>query len=412
MPTLAPDPASTSLRRQRSFVLFWCARVSASSAFQMQAVAVGWQIYDLTGSAFDLGLAGLVQFLPVVGLALVIGHVADRYDRRLVVRMAQLVEAAAAVCLAIGSAAAWLDVETIFALLFVAGTARAFELPTMHALVPGLVPAPLFSRAVAGSASANQVAVVVGPVVGGVLYTAGPAVVYGTCTALFLGASVLVGLIHVEAPARSREPFSPASIFAGVAFIRSRRELVGVISLDLFVVLLGGAMALLPVYARDILLVGPEGLGMLRSAIAVGALTSSVVLSRHPLRRRVGWILLSAVTGFGLATAVFAVSTSVPLTLAALALCGASDAVSVVIRFSLVQARTPPEMRGRVSSVESLFAGASNTLGDFEAGVTAAWFGTEPAVLVGGIGSILVAILWMRLFPELTDIETLDGPRA
>jgi hypothetical protein len=237
-------------------------------------------------------------------------------------------------------------------------------------------------------------------------------VVYATCTALFLGASVLVGLIHIESPARSREPFSPTSLFAGFAFIRSRRELIGVISLDLFVILFGGAMALLPIYARDILLVGPEGLGVLRSAIAVGALTSSGVLSRHPLRRRVGWILFAAVTGFGLATAAFAVSTSVPVTLAALALCGASDAVSVVIRFSLVQARTPSEMRGRVSSVNSLFVGASNTLGDFEAGVTAAWFGTVPAVLFGGIGSVLVALLWMRLFPELTEIETLDGPRA
>ncbi len=401
-----------SLRRQRSFVLFWCARVAATAAFQMQAVAIGWQIYDLTGSAFDLGLVGLIQFVPVVGLALVVGHVADRYDRRLVVRVAQIVEAAAAACLAVGSIEAWLDIPAIFMLLFVAGTARAFELPTMHALVPGLVPAPLFSRAVAGAASANQAAVVLGPAVGGLLYAVGPAAVYATCTVLFLGASVLVALIHIEAPPRSAQPFSLASLFAGFAFIRGRRELVGVISLDLFVVLLGGAIALLPIYARDILQVGPEGLGMLRSAPALGALASSIVLSRHPLRRRVGRILFAAVTGFGLATAVFAVSTSVALTLAALALCGASDAVSVVIRFSLVQARTPSAMRGRVSSVNSLFVGASNSLGDFEAGVTAAWFGTVPAVLIGGIGSVLVALIWMRLFPELAAIETLDAPAA
>jgi MFS family permease len=411
MTTLAPDP-STSLRRQRSFVRFWCARVAATSAFQMQAVAVGWQIYDLTGSAFDLGLVGLVQFVPVVALALVVGHVADRYDRRLVVRIAQLVEAVAAIALAIGSVEHRLGIPAIFAILFVAGTARAFELPTMHALVPGLVPAPLFSRAVAGSTSASQAAIVLGPAIGGLLYIAGPTVVYLTCTALFLGASVLITLIHIEAPARSREPFRLASLFAGFAFIRGRRELVGVISLDLFAILLGGAIALLPVYARDILRVGPEGLGMLRSAPALGALASSILLSRHPLRRRVGPILFAAVICFGAATAVFAVSTSLALSLAALALCGASDAVSVVIRFSLVQTRTPSEMRGRVSSVNSLFVGASNTLGDFEAGLTAAWFGVVPAVLIGGIGSVLVALIWMRLFPELAAIESLDGPRA
>lgn len=404
--------ASTSLRRQRSFVLFWCARVAATSAFQMQAVAIGWQIYEFTGSALDLGLVGLIQFAPVVGLALVVGHVADRYDRRLVVRAAQLIEAAAAACLAVGSAGAWLDIPAVFVLVFVAGTARAFELPTMHALVPGLVPAPLFSRAVAGSTSANQAAVVLGPAIGGLLYGVGPAAVYVTCTALFLGASVLIAFLRVEAPAAARAPFSLASLFAGFAFIRGRRELVGVISLDLFVVLLGGAIALLPIYARDILQVGPEGLGMLRSAPAIGALAATIVLARHPLRRRVGRILFAAVTGFGLATAVFAVSTSVALTMAALALCGACDSVSVVIRFSLVQARTPSEMRGRVSSVNSLFVGASNTLGDFEAGVTAAWFGTVPAVLIGGIGSVLVAVIWLRLFPELAAIETLEGPAA
>ena len=405
---LAPVP-STSLRRQRSFVLFWCARVAATSAFQMQAVAIGWQIYDLTGSALDLGLVGLVQFVPVVVLALVVGHVADRYDRRLVVRVAQLVEAATAVALAIGSAEGWLSIPAIFVIVFVAGTARAFELPTMHALVPGLIPPPLFSRAVAGSTSANQAAVVLGPAIGGLLYAAGPTVVYLTCTTLFVVASVLVTLIRrIEAPARSREPFKLVSLFAGFAFIRDRRELVGVVTLDLFVILLGGAVALLPIYARDILRVGPEGLGVLRSASAVGALASSILLSRHPLRRHVGRILFAAVTCFGVATTVFAVSTSLALSLVALALCGAADALSVVIRFSLVQIRTPAEMRGRVSSVNSLFVGASNTLGDFEAGVTAAWFGAVPAVLIGGIGAVLVALIWMRLFPELMRIETLD----
>ena len=216
------------------------------------------------------------------------------------------------------------------------------------------------------------------------------------------------GFRIAEVPARSREPFKLVSLFAGFAFIRDRRELVGVVTLDLFVILLGGAVALLPIYARDILRVGPEGLGVLRSASAVGALASSILLSRHPLRRHVGRILFAAVTCFGVATTVFAVSTSLALSLVALALCGAADALSVVIRFSLVQIRTPAEMRGRVSSVNSLFVGASNTLGDFEAGVTAAWFGAVPAVLIGGIGAVLVALIWMRLFPELMRIETLD----
>jgi MFS family permease len=327
--------------------------------------------------------------------------------------VAQLVEAAAAVALAIGSAEGWLSIPAIFAIVFVAGTARAFELPTMHALVPGLIPPPLFSRAVAGSTSANQAAVVLGPAIGGLLYAAGPMVVYLTCTALFLVASVLVTLIsRIEVPARSREPFKLVSLFAGFAFIRDRRELVGVVTLDLFVILLGGAVALLPIYARDILRVGPEGLGVLRSASAVGALASSILLSRRPLRRHVGRILFAAVACFGLATTVFAVSTSLALSLVALALCGAADALSVVIRFSLVQIRTPAEMRGRVSSVNSLFVGASNTLGDFEAGVTAAWFGAVPAVLIGGIGAVLVALIWMWLFPELTRIETLDTVKA
>jgi len=403
-----PTSSPNSLTAHRPFRLFWLARVSATSAFQMQAVAIGWQIYDLTGSAFDLGLVGLVQFLPVVLLALVVGHVADQYDRRLVVRVCQLVECAAAVTLTAGSLGGWLTIPVILAAVFVIGSARAFELPTMYALVPGLVPPALLSRGVAGSTSANQIAVVVGPAVGGVLYAAGPVAVYLTCAVLFLLASMLVTLIRLDLPPPERKAVSLASLFAGFAYIWSRRILVGVILLDLFAVLLGGATALLPIYARDILSIGPEGLGVLRSAPAVGALSASILLAHFPIRRHAGWILFASIAAFGLATTIFAVSTSFVLSLAALCALGAADSISVVIRFSLVQLRTPHEVRGRVSAVNSLFVNASNTLGDFRSGVTASWFGVVPAVLIGGVGTLLIAAAWLRAYPELARIDSLE----
>ncbi|MBV8651736.1 MAG: MFS transporter [Alphaproteobacteria bacterium] len=402
-PVAAPSPY---LMRHPSFVLFWAARFAATAAYQMQAVAIGWQVYDLTHSAFNLGLVGLVQFVPVVLLALVVGHVADRYDRRLVIRICQVIEGAAAAVLALGSAGHWLTTEAIYAVVFVIGSARAFELPTMHALVPGLVPQSLFTRAVAGSATANQIAIISGPALGGVLYLAGPAVVYGTCSALFLIASLFVTLIHLERVPTEARKLSLATLLAGFAFIRSRPAILGCITLDLFAVLLGGATALLPVYARDILATGPWGLGLLRAAPAIGALSAFLYLTRHPLERRIGRVMFASVGMFGLATLVFGISTSLPLSLAALAVLGASDSVSVVIRLSLVQTETPDEMRGRVSAVNSMFIGTSNTLGEFESGVTAAWFGTVPAVLLGGIGTILVALICMRVFPSLARIES------
>jgi MFS family permease len=401
-----PLPA---LMAHRPYALFWWARVSATTAAQMLAVAIGWQIYELTGSAFDLGLVGLVQFVPVVVLALVVGHVADRYERRLVVRSCQLVQSAAAATLAIGSLRGGLAAGTIFAIVLVIGTARAFELPSMHAMVPALVPPPLFPRAVAGSVSANQTAIIVGPAIGGVVYLAGPATVYALCAVIFVVAAALVTLIRVERPAVDRAPVSLQSLFAGIAYIAGRPPLLGVISLDLFAVLLGGATALLPIYARDILVTGPWGLGLLRSAPALGALSMSIFLARHPPQRHVGRIMFAAVVTFGLATMVFALSTLFPLSFAALAVLGAADGISVVIRFSLVQIETPDEMRGRVGAVNSLFVGTSNTLGEFESGATAAWFGTVPAVLIGGIGTVLVAVLWMRLFPQLARIDKMGG---
>ena len=402
-------PLTPSLLAQKPFALYWCARASTSLAFQMQAVAVGWQGYELTGSAFFLGLIGLSQFLPMFLLTLIVGQVADRYDRRRVAAICQLVEGTAAAALAIGSAGGWLGRQSLLAIVFVVGAARAFEGPIMQALVPGLVPTRLLSRAIAWAASANQTATVLGPALGGLLYVAGPTTVYATVGGLFLGASLLVSGIQMARVPLVREPVSLRSLFAGIAFIRSRPAVLGAISMDLFAVLLGGATALLPVYARDILRTGPWGLGLLRSAPAIGALSMSVVLAHHPLQRRVGRRMFGAVALFGVATIVFGVSRSLVVSLVALAVLGASDVISVVIRNSLVQIETPDAMRGRVSAVHMMFIGTSNQLGEFESGVTAALFGVVPAVLIGGAGTIIVVILWLRLFPELARINSLHG---
>jgi MFS family permease len=404
-PSLSP---ASSIMRQKPFALFWYARVATIIAFQMVGVAVGWQIYALTNSALYLGLVGLAQFLPMFLLTLVVGHVADRYDRRTVARVCQIVEGAAAGALALGSFGGWQSKESILAIVFAVGAARAFEGPTMHALMPGLVPAPLIPRAAAWSASALQTASILGPALGGMLYAAGPTTVYAVACILFLTASMLVALIRITRVPPSREPLSLRSLFAGITFIRSQPAILGAISLDLFAVLLGGATALLPVYARDILNTGPWGLGLLRSAPAAGALAMSVFLARHPLRRRVGRTMFGAVAIFGVATIVFAVSTSFVLSLGALVVLGAADVFSVVIRQSLVQIETPDEMRGRVSAVNSMFIGTSNQLGEFESGVTAALFGVVPAVLIGGIGTILVVLIWLRLFPELARVDSLE----
>lgn len=377
-------------------------------AFQMLGVAVGWQIYALTSSAMYLGFVGLAQFFPMFLLTLVVGHVADRYDRRNIARVCQIVEGLCAGILAWASFSGWQSKESILITIFIVGAARAFEGPTLQALLPGLVPVEVFPRAAAWSASAMQTATIVGPAIGGFLYAAGPTAVYLAAGILYLVAAVFIGLIRIKHVSAKHEPVNVSSLFAGISYIRSRKEILGAISLDLFAVLLGGATALLPVYARDILRTGPWGLGLLRSAPAVGALVMSVYLARFPLRHRVGRIMFRSVAVFGLATLVFAVSTSFLLSLVSLVVLGASDVISVVIRHSLVQIRTPDEMRGRVSAVNSMFIGTSNQLGEFESGVTAALFGTVPAVLIGGFGTILVVFVWVRLFPQLAQVDTLD----
>ena len=400
-----PDLASTSLLRQRSFVLFWSSRLASSGGYQMMALTIGWQLYALTGSAFDLGLLGLIQFVPAVVLTLLIGHAADRYDRRVIVRAAQAVFAVTALALTAALLTSNLTREFLFAAVFLIGCARAFEAPTASSLVPLLVPGRQISRAVAAWAAANQAAVIGGPALGGLIYVFSPVAVMSLCIVFFCGAMVLVTLVRIKNAPAKREPPTLSSALAGFEFIRRRERLLGVITLDLFVILLGGATALLPVYAKDILGAGPIGLGLLRSAPAVGGLTTMLWLSRYPIERRIGPIMFAAVAVFGLATFTFGISSSLPLSLAALAILGASDAISVVIRFSLVQIETPDEKRGRVSAVNALFVGTSNTLGEFESGAVAAWLGPVPSVVIGGLGSLLIASLWMLLFPSLRRID-------
>ncbi len=400
--------SSSSLLAQRPFVLFWLARLASTMGYHMLAVVIGWKVYELTGSALDLGLVGLIQFIPAVVLTLLIGHVADRYDRRHIVRIAQCVHALAALTVVLGMITGTLSRELLFGAVFLIGSARAFELPTAHALVPSLVPAPIISRAVAAWTSANQTAVICGPALGGLLYTISPVLVCALCAMFFVLSIVLVSFVDIQRPPQEREPPTLSSVLAGFHFIRTRPRLLGVITLDLFVILLGGATALLPIFARDILEMGPVGLGLLRSAPAVGALTTSIILSRHPIERHIGVTMFAVVAMFGLATMVFALSTWFPLSLLALAILGASDSVSVVLRFSLVQIETPDAMRGRVSAINYLFVGTSNTLGEFESGLIAHWLGAVPSVFIGGLGSLLVALTWMKLFPDLRKVDRFE----
>ncbi|MGI8526773.1 MAG: MFS transporter [Pseudolabrys sp.] len=402
---IAPLAVSLRLIDQRPFVFFWCSRLVSTLGYHMLAVVIGWKIYDLTGSAFDLGLVGLIQFMPAVVFTLLIGQLADRYDRRHLVRLAQATHALAALTVLAGLLSDAITRDWLFVAVFLIGCARAFELPTAHALVPATVAGPLIPRAVAAWTSANQTAVICGPAAGGFLYAVSPVLVCALCFAFFLIAIVLVTLVRVERVATSRQPVTLASVLAGFDFVRRRERLLGVISLDLFVILLGGATALLPIYARDILDAGPAGLGLLSSAPAIGALTTSIILSRYPIERHIGITMFAVVALFGISTMIFALSAWLPLSMAALAVLGASDSVSVVIRFSLVQMETPDAMRGRVSAINYLFVGASNTLGEFESGVLAALIGAVPSAFIGGLGSLLVAAIWMMIFPSLRRVD-------
>jgi MFS family permease len=395
------------LLAHQPFLRYFSARGFSEFAYQIGTVAVGWQVYALTGSAFVLGMVGLVGFLPSAILVFVAGHVADHFDRRRVAQACQLAEALAAAFLAWGSFAGWLNVHEILAAVAVFGIATAFESPAAAALLPGVAPAGMLQRATAIASGAFQVGAIGGPAIGGLLYALSPGAPYAVMVGFWLLAVILNGAIRLEQAVSAKEPPTFAALFAGVKFVRSNPAILGTISLDLFAVLLGGATALLPIYARDILHTGPWGLGVLRGAPAVGALLMAAVLARHAIQRRAGMRMFQAVIVFGVATVVFAVSHLLWLSILALAVLGAADAVSVVIRISLVQLATPDNMRGRVGAVNYLFINASNELGQFESGVTAALFGAVPAVILGGVGTILVALLWMKLFPTLRDVEQL-----
>jgi MFS family permease len=395
--------------RVRDFRLFLAARFLATIAMQVQSVAVGWEIYDLTRTPLALGLVGLCQFVPMFLLTLPAGDVADRFDQRRVFFASAMVQAAAS---ALFLALTFLHAHLIwpfYAVLVLFGAARGFAGPSSQSLLPFLVPREQLQSALAWGSSSFQVAVLVGPALGGFLYALGVSVAFSVCCASFLGA----GIAALFLGGRRREPGAATlntaveRVAEGVKFVRARSVILGAISLDLFAVLLGGATALLPIYARDILFVGPVGLGFLRSAPALGATIVGALLGRKPLARHAGQVMFAAVAVFGLATIVFGLSRNFYLSLAALAVLGASDMLSVYIRHSLIQFATPDAMRGRVSAVNVLFIGASNELGEFESGITAAWFGTVPAVVIGGIGTLFVVGAWMGLFPPLRRVDRL-----
>ena len=395
-----PKSQISQLLAQTQFIRFWLARLAGVTANQMLMVAVAWQMYDITSSAWDLGLVGLFQFLPALLMTLPAGHLADRLHRGRIFAVCMLLQAAVAFLLVAATDGGFATRGLILWVSVVLGTVRAFQSPAQQALIPSLVRADLLPRAIALSSSGMQAAIICGPALGGVLYLNGAVTVYNTCALLLLIAGGLTLAVRYQ-----HRPSTLAAnwrtVFAGVAFVWQNKLLLGATSLDLFAVLLGGATALLPIYARDILHTGPVGLGLLRAAPALGSLVMSLALMRWPLQRKVGHRMLSGIALFGLATVVFGLSTHIGLSLIALVITGAADSISVVIRLTLVQLETPDEMRGRVAAVNSIFIGASNQLGEFESGATAAWFGPVGSVVTGGICTLLVAAVWLRLFPTL-----------
>ena len=389
------------LTRQRPFMRLWFARLFGATASQMLMVAVGWQMYELTGSAWDLGLIGLYQFAPALLFALWAGHVADRHHRGRIVACCLAVQCILSLVLVSASRGHWESRELLLGVSLVLGSVRAFQMSAQQALTPVLVPAGLLQRALAFSSAGMQAATIGGPALGGAIFIAGSDKVYATTAALMaIGCALILRLRYEHVPP-PREPVSLQTLFAGVRFIWQRKVVLGAVSLDLFAVLLGGATALLPMFASDILHVGPQGLGLLRGAPAAGAVVMSIVLSRWPLRQRVGRTLLIAVAVFGVCMVVFGLSTAFWLSLAALAVSGAADMISIVVRQTLVQIETPDTMRGRVGAVNSIFIGAGNQLGEFESGATAALLGPVGSVVAGGIGTVLVALAWRRIFPSL-----------
>ncbi len=411
-PTPRPPepPAWRAAFEHRDFKLFQGARLLSILGMQMQSVAIGWQIYAVTGRPIDLAWVGLAQFLPAAGLSLPAGQAADRFDRRriLIVCHAAMIALSLSLLLFAGRGAR--GVAPIYALLVGIGVARSFLGPANQSTLPTLVPVDHFGNAVAWSTSIWQSATVIGPTLGGLAYgVAGPGTVYTAAACSSLGAMVMVGAMRPAGARGSarRPPATRSSVLAGVRYVRRNPIVLGAISLDLFAVLLGGATALLPVYARDVLGLGPFELGILRSAPGAGAAVTGVALAVLPVERRAGSKMLACVALFGVATIVFGVSRSFALSLAALTVAGAADMVSVFVRSALVQLATPDAMRGRVSAVNMVFIGASNELGEFESGLTAQWFGAVPAVVLGGLGTLVVVALWALVFPKLRRVDRL-----
>jgi len=393
------------------FTIYQAARFFIVAALEMQSVAVGWQMYEITRRPLDLGLIGLAQFLPGMLLFLISGHVADRFDRRKVVTLCYVGFAVASGLL---WAIAWRgsrSVGLIYTVVVLLGVVRAFNAPVSRALLPQLVPEEHFPNAVAWNASIFQAATILGPSAGGFLYalSGGPSVVYATAVVTSLAAVFSTLQITLQAQARSREPVTWNTVLAGFHYIWSHKLVLGSISLDMFAVLLGGAVALLPIYASEILKTGPWGLGLLRSAPGIGATVMAILVAHRPLRRRAGLTMLWCVGAFGICTIIFGLSRSLALSLVALFLLGASDMISVIIRSILVQLATPDEMRGRVNAVDMIFIGVSNELGQFESGLTAHWFGTVPAVVLGGVGTLFVIGIWAWAFPELRNADQITN---
>lgn len=392
------------------FTLFWASRLFTSFAVQIMAVAVGWQVYDITREPLDLGLVGLAQFLPSLALVLITGAAADRYSRRMIMSLCMLVEAVVALGLLFLTASGSHSVGPIFALLVLLGVARAFFGPASQSMIANLVPTPALANAITWMSSAWHLATIGGPVVGGLLYGLHPEVPYGTALVLLLIAPLLLAMVKlIPRIASPAEPAGLTTLLAGFRFVWKEPVVLGAISLDLFAVLLGGAVALMPAVARDILEVGPWGLGMLRAGPGIGALVMAAWLAIYPIKNHAGLIMFGGVALFGAFTILFGLSSTPWLSILALALMGASDMVSVAIRETLLQLWTPDHVRGRVNAVNMVFVGASNELGEFRAGTSAHYIGVIPAIIFGGFGTIAVAALWARWFPDLRKAQSLEG---
>ena len=401
--------AGLSAFRHLDFTLYQLERFFVVSGLEMLSVAVGWQVYEITRRPLDLGYVGLAQFLPNVFLFLLAGHAADRFNRKSILLLCNLAFAACYVLLIEITHRGPHNAKPIYVVLVLLGIVRSFNSPAGRSLLPVLVPVEVFPNAVAWNATMFQAATILGPALGGFLYAlfGGPAGVYGVSVVACVIATMALARIRARTSVRQKEEFTVRTVLAGLHYIWTHKLILGAISLDLFAVLLGGAVALLPVYAREILRTGPWGLGLLRASPGVGASVMAILLAYRPLRQRVGKIMLFCVAGFGVFTIVFGLSHNLVLSLISLVLVGASDMVSVVVRGTLVQIATPDAVRGRVNAVDMIFIGASNELGEFESGVTAHWFGTVPAVILGGAGTLLVVALWAWLFPELRDADKL-----